>query len=71
MLEMKKIRCITVSLFIFIAMSQCAGDESTIFINNRIENCKSSEIFDVNFFACRECDPQLNLVPSKNGKIIF
>lgn len=45
-----------------------SADENTVFLYNHIENCKSSEYYDVNYFICRECDPQLNLIPSRNGK---
>lgn len=44
------------------------GNENTVFLYNRIEDCKSTEYYDVNYFMCRECDPQSNLMPSKNGK---
>lgn len=47
------------------------ANENTVFLYNRIENCKPSEYYDVNYFLCRECDPHLNLIPSKNGKIII
>lgn len=44
------------------------ANENTVFLYNRIESCKSSEYYDVNYFMCRECEPELNLIPSKNGK---
>lgn len=44
------------------------GNENTVFIYNHIENCKLSDYYDVNYFLCRQCDPQSNLEPSANGK---
>lgn len=44
------------------------GNENTVFIHNSIESCKATEYYDINYFLCRECDPQSNLVPSENGK---
>lgn len=44
------------------------GNENTVFIYNHIDNCKLSDYYDVNYFLCRQCDSQLNLVPSANGK---
>ncbi|XP_031629112.1 meckelin [Contarinia nasturtii] len=52
------------NIFIYLPI---LANENTIFLYNNIENCKSSEYYDVNYFMCRECDPQLSLVPSKNG----
>lgn len=46
------------------------GDDSNIVLFNKIDNCKSSEYFDVNYFACRLCDPQMGLIPAKNGKFM-
>lgn len=43
------------------------ADDSNIILYNKIENCKPTEYFDVNYFLCRLCDLQLNLVPSENG----
>lgn len=65
---MRKINIFSAFAVIVIKIIQISGDESTVFINNRIENCKATEYFDVNFFVCRECDPQLNLTPSNDGK---
>lgn len=56
------------SIVILSHIQLTSANENTVFLYNRIENCKSSEYYDVNYFMCRECDPQLNLMPSKNGK---
>lgn len=53
---------------IYSPIALVSANENTIFLYNHIENCKPSEYFDVNYFLCRECDPQLNLIPSTNGK---
>lgn len=55
-------------LFIFMHSPIIYANENTVFLYNGIDSCKSSEYYDVNYFVCRECDPQLNLMPSKNGK---
>lgn len=55
--------CLTDILIVYIV-----ANENTVFLYNHIENCKSTEYYDVNYFLCRECDPQLNLLPSQNGK---
>lgn len=46
----------------------CSANENSVFLYNRIDLCKSTQYYDVNYFLCRECDAQLNLVPSQNGK---
>lgn len=51
----------------FIA-SDGRADDSHIVLYNEIDSCKSNEYFDANYFLCRLCDAQLNLVPSENGR---
>lgn len=55
-------------VFINSSIKFISANENTVFLYNHIENCKSSELYDVNYFVCRECDSQLNLMPSENGK---
>lgn len=55
-------------LIIILSIVLIRGNENTVFIYNHIENCKLSDYYDVNYFLCRQCDPQSNLVPSANGK---
>lgn len=62
------ILCIS-SAFIINPIKLICAEENTVFLYNRIENCKSSEYYDVNYFVCHECDAQSNLTPSKNGKV--
>lgn len=57
------------TLFLAIILTTfCAANENSVFLYNRIETCKTSEYYDINYFVCRECDPQLNLVPAANGE---
>lgn len=49
-------------------MKLSSANENTVFVYNRIESCKPTEYYDRNYFFCRECDPQSNLMPSENGK---
>lgn len=69
MLTYKRFLLLISSVLILIPFHFIGANENTVFLYNRIESCKSSEYYDVNYFMCRECDPQLNLMPSKNGKI--
>ncbi|XP_055326927.1 meckelin [Sitodiplosis mosellana] len=54
-------------VFVYSPIKPISANENTVFLYNHIEHCKSSEYYDVNYFMCRECDPQLNLMPSTNG----
>ena len=45
-----------------------AADESNVFLFNSIEQCKATEYFDVNYFACKQCDESMNLMPSESGE---
>lgn len=56
------------SVLIFAPFHFIRANENTVFLYNRIESCKPSEYYDVNYFMCRECEPELNLMPSKNGE---
>lgn len=49
-------------------LSGVNGDDTQIVLFNRIDNCKATEYFDVNYFTCRLCDPQLYLEPSQSGQ---
>lgn len=60
--------CIS-NAFIFAPIPLINANENTVFLYNCMEHCKPSEYYDVNYFMCRECDSQLNLVPSENGEI--
>lgn len=62
---------ILIFLIVFDSIEIINGNENTVFIYNHIESCKSSEYYDINYFLCRKCDPQSNLVPSDNGKFLF
>lgn len=58
----------TTALIIALIATAGRADDSHIVLYNQIDNCKSNEYFDANYFMCRLCDPQLYLVPSENGK---
>lgn len=69
----KMCRCDSVTaaiilLAITLIASNGRADDSHIVLYNEINSCKSNEYFDGNYFLCRLCDPQLNLVPSENGR---
>lgn len=55
-------------IVITLITSDGRADDSHIVLYNEINNCKSNEYFDPNYFLCRLCDPQLHLVPSENGR---
>lgn len=61
---------ILVYLFVLCSVEIIQANENTVFVYNHIENCKPTDYYDVNYFLCRECDPQSNLVPSANGENI-
>lgn len=72
MFENGNIVILFVSIAIFgpnhlIQLNGVNGDDTQIVLFNRIENCKSTEYFDVNYFFCRLCDPKAYLMPSENG----
>lgn len=69
MAQFEKISLWISSVLILAPFHFICANENTIFLYKRIESCKPSEYYDVNYFMCRECEPQLNLMPSKNGKI--
>lgn len=58
----------TIAIVLALIASNGRADDSHIVLYNEIDNCKSNEYFDANYFMCRLCDPQLNLVPSENGR---
>lgn len=68
MLTYKRLLRWITSVLIFAPFHSIRANENTVFLYNRIESCKSSEYYDVNYFMCRECDPEINLMPSRNGK---
>lgn len=68
---LKQLLLFVLCLCIYSRIKVISANENTVFLYNHIENCKSSEYYDVNYFVCRECDPQLNLMPSKNGKLLL
>lgn len=57
-------------LLVIAPIEYSVGNENTVFLYNHIESCKSTEYYDVNYFLCRECDPQLYLIPSEDGENI-
>lgn len=65
---MKLCTLIYVSTAAIALITICSANENSVFLYNPIESCKSTEYYDVNYFACRECDPRLSLIPSENGK---
>lgn len=68
MLTSINVLVVTLDLLLFTLMPFVSADENSVFLYNHIENCKSSEYYDVNYFICRECDSHASLTPAKTGK---
>lgn len=57
---------LTIYIILFIFGVNC--DDSSIFFYNDFTNCKSNEIFNVDYLKCQICDNNLFLVPQNNSK---
>lgn len=60
-----------VYIFIAIILIEVRADDNNILLYNSIENCKSNEYFDVNYFVCKTCDANLYLMRAINGKLVI